>query len=35
MMNNEEMKLIEDLGELIRDIVDAFKKGFNKNEKDN
>lgn len=24
------MKLIEDLGELIRDVIDAFKKGFNK-----
>lgn len=24
------MKLIEDLGELIRDVVDDFKKGFNK-----
>lgn len=24
------MKLIEDLGELIRDVIDAFKKGFDK-----
>ena len=29
------MKIIEDIGELVRNIIEAFEKGFNKDEKNN
>lgn len=29
------MKIVENLGEILRQIVDAFKKGYEKSNKDN
>lgn len=29
------MKIIEDIGELVRNVIEAFKKGFNKDGKNN